>query len=253
MRVAVFGDVHGNRWALEAVAWDIEAHQPDAWVNLGDQLFGGADPAGAWHLQQQLKVQHGVLEVRGNTDERLGQPLTETTEKRELLAWLHGQLPAGAGAYVAALPTAVSLADDEVLAAHGTPDSAWTYLLRDGKAWASDDLVRERLGDIGIARAVIVGHSHLEHVRQLGSVTVVNVGAVSRQKDGSPLARWVLLEGGDGIWTVTFRRVPYDIEAAAQWAETHAYQGMKEAHQLRTGKGRAFQVVLKRPGVQGAV
>ncbi|MXV20222.1 metallophosphoesterase family protein [Deinococcus xianganensis] len=235
MKIAVFGDVHGNRWALEAVARDIEAHQPDAWVNLGDQLFGGADPAGAWHLQQQLRAQHGVLEVRGNTDERLGQPLTETTEKREMLAWLHGQVPDGAGAYVAALPTAVSLADGEVLATHGTPDSAWTYLLRDGKAWASDDLVRERLGDIGNARLVIVGHSHLEHVRQLGPVTVVNAGAVSRQKDGSPLARWVLLEGGDGMWTVTFRRVPYDIEAAAQWAQAHAHHGRREAAQLRTG------------------
>ena len=236
MKIAVFGDVHGNRFALEAVARDIEAHQPDAWVNLGDQLFGGADPAGAWHLQQQLKAQHGVLEVRGNTDERLGQPLTETTEKREMLAWLHEQVPEGAGAYVAALPTSVSLAGGEILAAHGTPDSAWTYLLRDGKAWASDDLVWERLGDIGTARVVIVGHSHLEHVRQIGSVTVVNAGAVSRQKDGSPLARWVLLEGEDGLWTVTFRRVPYDIEAAAQWAQEHAHHGAKEAAQLRTGK-----------------
>ena len=236
MKIAVFGDVHGNRWALEAVARDIEVHQPDAWVNLGDQLFGGADPAGAWHLQQQLRAQHGVLEVRGNTDERLGQPLTETTEKREMLAWLHGQVPDGAGAYVAALPTSVSLAGGEILAAHGTPDSAWTYLLRDGKAWASDDLVWERLGDIGTARVVIVGHSHLEHVRQIGSVTVVNAGAVSRQKDGSPLARWVLLEGEDGLWTVTFRRVPYDIEAAAQWAQEHAHHGAKEAAQLRTGK-----------------
>jgi len=236
VKIAVFGDVHGNRWALEAVARDIEAHQPDAWVNLGDQLFGGADPDGAWHLQQHLKAQHGVLEVRGNTDERLGQPLTETTEKREMLAWLHEQVPEGAGKYVASLATSVSLAKGEVLAAHGTPDSAWTYLLRDGKAWAGDDLVRARLGDIGSTRVVIVGHSRLEHVRQVGSVTVVNAGAVSRQKDGSPLARWVLLEGEGGIWNVTFRRVPYDIEAAAWWAEEHAYHGVKEAAQLRTGK-----------------
>lgn len=237
MRVAVFGDVHGNRFALEAVAGDIETHRPDAWVNLGDQVFGGADPAGAWHLQQQLKAGYGVLEVRGNTDERLGQPLTETTEKRGMLTWLHTQLPRGAGASVAALPTSVTLADEEVLAAHGTPDSAWTYLLRDGGGWAGDDLVQERLGNVGNARVVIVGHSHLEQVRQIGPVTVVNAGAVSRQKDGSPLARWVLLEGGDGIWTVTFRRVPYNIEAAARWAEAHAYHGVKEAAQLRTGRG----------------
>lgn len=236
MRIAVFGDVHGNRFALEAVVQDIERHAPDAWVNLGDQVFGGADPAGAWQLQQALKARYGVLEVRGNTDERLGQPLTETTEKREMLTWLHGVLPEGAGAYVAQLPTSATLAGGQVLAAHGTPDSAWEYLLRDGKTWATDDLVRERLGDAGGARVVLVGHSHLEHVRQLGPLTVVNAGAVSRQKDSSPLARWVLLEGEGESWSVTFWRVPYDVEAAACWAEAHAHTGAKEAAQLRTGK-----------------
>lgn len=236
MRIAVFGDVHGNRFALEAVMQDIERHAPDAWVNLGDQLFGGADPAGAWQLQQSLKSRYGVLEVRGNTDERLGQPLTETTEKREMLAWLHGVLPEGAGVYVADLPTSAALADGTVLAAHGAPGSAWEYLLRDGKAWADDNLVRERLGDTGVARIVIVGHSHLEHLRQLGPLTVVNAGAVSRQKDGSPLARWVLLEGQGDAWSVSFRRVPYDVEAAAHWAEEHAPEGQQEAAQLRTGR-----------------
>ncbi|GHF58325.1 diadenosine tetraphosphatase ApaH/serine/threonine PP2A family protein phosphatase [Deinococcus metalli] len=235
MRIAVLGDVHGNRFALEAVVQDIEPHRPDAWVNLGDQLFGGADPAGAWALQQELRARHGVLEVRGNTEEGLGETLTETTAKRDMLEWLHGVLPEGTGAYVAALPTSVTLADGTVLAAHGTPDSAWTYLLRDGDGWASDDLVRDRLSDIGPARMVIVGHSHLEHLRQIGPITVVNAGAVSRQKDGSPLARWVLLEGAGDVWSVTFRRVAYDVGAAARWAEKHAYHGTKEAAQLRTG------------------
>lgn len=238
MRIAVFGDVHGNRFALEAVVQDMERHAPDAWVNLGDQVFGGADPAGAWRLQQDLKARYGVMEVRGNTDERLGQPLSETTEKREMLAWLHGVLPEGTGADLSNLPTSVILADGSVLAAHGTPDSAWTYLLLDGKTWASDELVRERLGDTGPTRVVVVGHSHLEHTRQLGSLTVVNAGAVSRQKDGSPLARWVLLDGDGNGWSVSFRRVPYDVEAAARWAEEHAHKGSKEAAQLRTGKKR---------------
>lgn len=238
MRIAVFGDAHGNHFALQAVIADIEKHTPEVWVNLGDQIFGGADPAGAWHTQQALKEKHGVHEIRGNTDERLGQELNDETEKRKMLEWLHSLLPAGAGAYVAHLPTSVTLAGGEVIAAHGTPTDAWEYLLRDGKHWASDELVLERLGDIGNARVVIVGHSHLEHVRQIGDLTVVNCGAVSRQKDGSPLARWVLLEGGQGVWNVTFKRVAYEVEAAAQWAETHAYHGEKEAKQLRTGKAK---------------
>ncbi|MDO4264815.1 MAG: metallophosphoesterase, partial [Deinococcus sp.] len=81
------------------------------------------------------------------------------------------------------------------------------------------------------------GHSHREHLRQLGPLTLVNCGAVSRQKDGDPQARWALLEGGSGRWNVQFRRVPYDVEAAATWAEAHACQGAKEARQLRTGQG----------------
>lgn len=237
MRIAVFGDVHGNAFALQGVIADMERQQPDAWVNLGDQLFGGADPAAAWELQQQLRERYGVHEVRGNTDERLGEALTASTEKRAMLEWLHQVLPDGAASYVAGLPTRVTLAGGEVLAAHGTPDSTWTYLLRDGKAWASDELVLERLGDVGDARVVIVGHSHLEHVRQIGDLTVVNCGAVSRQKDGSPQARWVLLEGEGGVWNVSFRRVPYDVEQAAAWAATHAFHGEKEAQQLRSGRG----------------
>ncbi|ACO48210.1 metallophosphoesterase family protein [Deinococcus deserti] len=235
MKIAVFGDVHGNRFALEAVVQDIEQHQPDMWLNLGDQLFGGADPVGAWQVQQELRAKYGALEVRGNTDERLGQDLTETTEKRAMLEWLHSILPEDAAAHVAGLPTSVTVADGQVIAAHGAPDSAWTYLLLDGKAWATNDLILERLGDTGKARVVIVGHSHQEHVRQIGQVTVVNAGAVSRQKDGCPLARWVLLEGHNGIWNVTFRRVTYNVEAAARWAEQHAHKGAQEAVQLRTG------------------
>lgn len=238
MKIAVFGDVHGNRFALEAVTEDIQRHQPDVWVNLGDQLFGGADPAGAWQVQQQLRNKYGVHEVRGNTDERLGQELTPHTKKREMLEWLHAVLPKGAAEYVTHLPTSITLADGEVIAAHGTPTDAWEYLLRDGKHWASDEQVLERLGDIGNASVVIVGHSHLEHVRQIGELTVVNCGAVSRQKDGSPLARWVLLEGQNGVWNVSFKRVPYDVEAAAQWSEVYANHGDKEAKQLRTGKAK---------------
>lgn len=236
MKLAVFGDVHGNHFALKAVVRDIEAHQLDVWVNLGDQLFGGADPLGAWQTQQQLKARYGVHEVRGNTDERLGEKITPGTKKREMLEWLHSVLPASAGEYVANLPISLSLASGEVIAAHGTPSDPWEYLLRNEKTWATDEQVLKRLGDTGPARVVIVGHSHLEQVRQLGNLTVVNCGAVSRQKDGSALARWALLEGGNGIWNVTFKRVHYDIEAAAKWAEEHAHDGRKEARQLRTGR-----------------
>ncbi|GGO40065.1 metallophosphoesterase family protein [Deinococcus humi] len=66
---------------------------------------------------------------------------------------------------------------------------------------------------------VIVEHSHLEHLRQIGPL-VVNAGAVSRQKDGSPSARWVLLEGKRGTWSVSFRPVSYEVDAAPGRTDT---------------------------------
>uniref|UniRef100_UPI00048596C2 metallophosphoesterase family protein n=1 Tax=Deinococcus pimensis TaxID=309888 RepID=UPI00048596C2 len=120
MKIAAFGDVHGNRHALEAIVRDIGWFTPDVWVNLGDSLYGGADPAGAWSLLTELRERHHLVEVRGNTDERLGTPLAEVTEKRRMLEWLHSVLPRGAGEFVGALPLTRELADGEVLVAHGS-------------------------------------------------------------------------------------------------------------------------------------
>ena len=104
MRVAVFGDVHGNRYALEAVLKDMEAHKVDEWANLGDGLFGGADPAGAWTLQQEIKEKYGAKEIRGNTDERLGEVVrTATALGAPLVEVSRAELDRIAGTLIGAL------------------------------------------------------------------------------------------------------------------------------------------------------
>ena len=44
--LAVIADIHGNRWALEAVLQDIDRRGIQQIVNLGDHLTGPLDPAG---------------------------------------------------------------------------------------------------------------------------------------------------------------------------------------------------------------
>lgn len=105
----------------------------------------------------------------------------------------------------------------------------------DGKSWAGDSLILERTQSHPEAKVIVVGHTHLEHLRHIGTQTFVNAGSVSRPKDGNPAAKWVLLEKQSGLWSVTFKRVPYPVEAAAQWARTHAPKGEEEAQQLLTG------------------
>lgn len=226
MRLALLTDVHGNRFALEAVLEDLQSLTPDAVYNLGDTVWNGADPAGAWALQRQ----HAPPTVRGNTDEFFLTDADELDpETRAFREFLEGEL-GGVPPELAALPLTVTAGDGEVLLAHGSPQDAWQALFHlSGEERSAQ--VRAWPG----AKVVVVGHTHTEGLLTQGGVTFVNAGAVSRQKDGDPTARWVLLERRAGVWSVTFRRVPYDVEGAARWAEAHLPDGAQEARVLRTG------------------
>lgn len=239
MRVAVFTDVHGNRFALEAVLEDIRAAAPDAILNGGDQVYGGADPAGAWRRLRDL----GAPAVRGNTDEMVCAPAEELEGRQSYVEWLHGQLGPGIGEALAGLPLTVEAADGEILLAHGSLQSPWEPLMlvreEGGFRPARSDELLDRSAAFPRARVIIVGHTHREQIVAAGGVTFVNAGSVSRLPDGNPAARWILLERRGSTWDVTFRRTPYDVEGAATWALAHAPDGASEAAQLRSGRPAA--------------
>lgn len=236
MRIAILSDVHGNRFALEAVLKDIHAAKPDMVCNLGDCVWGGADPAGAWALQ----LRECPPSVRGNTEEFLLADVNELQEKtRQYREFVKGQL-GGVPAELRDLPLTATVAGGEVLLAHGSTDSAWDALFLTEKPGenrpALPGEMLERIQDWPEARVVVVGHTHRENFLCWHGVTFVNAGPVSRQFQGDPAARWVLLEKRGNVWDVTFKRCEYDSEAAAQWALAHALDGEKEAAHLRTGR-----------------
>lgn len=207
LRLAVISDVHGNAFALDAVLAEVRDAAPDLVVNLGDQIEGGADPARAAAMQAGLGAVEAVV-------------------------------PPEALVRLAALPLDARLADGEVYACHGTPESAWRNLLW---AYAGDAYrarapreLRSLVEPLG-ARVVLCGHTHRAGVTRAGDVLVVNVGSVSLQIDGDPRARWALVERRAGRWSVDLRAVPYDVEAAIGWQRTHAPLGEAEAGMLRHG------------------
>ncbi|GMA14952.1 metallophosphoesterase family protein [Deinococcus metallilatus] len=235
MRVAILSDVHGNRFALEAVLADLQNAAPDVICNLGDTVWGGADPAGAWALQ----LHAAPPTVRGNTDEFLtAAPAELQPRTRTYRAFVEREL-GGVPPELAALPLTATVAGGEVLLAHGSTNSPWDALFLTGEGEgvrpALPGEMLERVAAWPGVRVVVVGHTHRENIASHRGVTFVNAGSVSRQGHGDPVARWVLLERRAGWWNVTFRRTPYDTEAAARWAEAHAPDGAQEARQLRTG------------------
>ena len=70
MRLAVFGDIHGNLPAFEAVLADIRGQSPDALLCLGDVAASGAWPGECIQLLETLNCPA----VLGNADEDMLKP-----------------------------------------------------------------------------------------------------------------------------------------------------------------------------------
>lgn len=218
LTVAALTDVHGNAFAAQAVIADIRRVQPDVIINLGDQVWGQADPRRALEFQSALRA----VEVRGNNDERLTMPAEHLIpEYIRLQTWLAERLPESERVRLATLPLTATIAEGTVLVAHGTPASPWDSLLLnwDGAAFTrrTEREIQERLDLPDGVEVVLVGHSHREDVRTLRGRLLVNVGAVSFQNDGDPRARWTLLRRRREVWSVEHHRVPFDWDAAAAW------------------------------------
>jgi len=252
VRVAVISDVHGNAFALESVLRRVREASPDLIVNLGDQIEGTADPARAAALQHDL-AQAGALEVRGNNEEKLWPEGRRSPLTREFGAWLETRLDARTLARLSALPLTARALDDALFACHGTPGSAWDSLLwiwepeGEGRGFYRSRDPRELRAWVEPleAEVVLCGHTHRPGATRVGDTLVVNAGAVSDQADGDPRARWTLLTRREGDWSVEFRVVEYDIEAAVRWSERHSPYGEFEAHLLRfaTLEGRGETLI----------
>jgi len=243
--IGVLADVHGNRWALEAVLFDAARRGVRRFVNLGDALYGPLDPAGTADLLLPL----AAPSVRGNEDrivtERSAGPPPPT------LAFTRSSLGAASLAWLESLPR-TAVAFDELLLFHGTPERDDQYLLHAvGPGGARPRNGAEVAALLGGVRepVVLCAHDHVPRVLSLeGGPLVVNPGSVGCpaydddhphphvMENGSPEARYAVLERGAGGWSARLLGVPYDHEAAARAAEGNGRPDW--ARWIRTGRAR---------------
>ncbi|HEX8033239.1 MAG TPA: metallophosphoesterase family protein [Ktedonobacterales bacterium] len=240
--LAVLADIHGNRWALEAVLADIDRRGVRDIVDLGDSLQGPLDPAGV----ADLLLARGIPSIQGNCDRMLTDPATPLSPtlafdrdalKPEHIAWLQ-----------ALRPTAVHR--DTIFRCHGTPQSDTTYLLEDpterGGVLCFIDEIAAAVHDV-TQPVVLCGHSHVPRSVWLpDGKLVVNPGSVGLpaysddtphphvMQAGSPHARYALLTETPSGWAVEHIAVPYDWAAAARAAEARGRDDWASA--LRTGR-----------------
>jgi putative phosphoesterase len=216
LEVAVLSDIHGNRWALEAVLEDIERKGIRDIVNLGDCLYGPLDPAGT----ADILIGRSILSVRGNEDRASLDCL------RQVLCPVHRQ-------WLDALEM-TAIAHDELFLCHGTPGRDDEYLLREVR---EEVVFLREAGDLmnrcsSIDKPVLLcGHDHLPLTVQLpDGKLIVNPGSVGLPaytdtypyahaiKTGSPHARYGILRKDEAGWRAENIAVCYDWKKAASVA-----------------------------------
>lgn len=228
MRIAILSDIHGNRWALEAILEDIQKRGLKHIVNLGDSLYGPLDSAGTADLLLQLSIPT----IRGNEDRilipSLGEPPVSTT-----LDYVRSQLKEEHLQWLQSLEmTAVAFGD--LFLCHGTPERDDEYLLHTvidmGTVPRSEENVQSMLSEVE-QEIILCGHDHVPgSLRLPDGRLVVNPGSVGLQaytddiplphhlETGIPHARYCILSKAESGWTVIAVALPYDWETAAHIA-----------------------------------
>jgi predicted phosphodiesterase len=228
--IAVIADVHGNSWALEAVLADIKRRAIPITINLGDSVWGPLDPAGT---ADRLK-EWGTINVRGNSDRLLVAP-TEDIRANPSFEFVTARLTLAHWSWLQAhVPTYVH---QDLFCCHGGPASDETILLEDvrptGISLASDGVIASHVADVP-QPVVLCGHTHISRtVRLRDGRLIVNPGSVGIQaftetspfpqawETGSPHARYAILSGGPGGYTVEHVALPYAWDHAAAAARRH--------------------------------
>jgi diadenosine tetraphosphatase ApaH/serine/threonine PP2A family protein phosphatase len=225
--LAIFTDIHANRQAFGACLDFARAHGAERMICLGDYVGYGGDPE--WTVETLMElVDRGALAVRGNHDNAVGTPSESmNAEAQAAIEWTRGRLSAAQRRFLADLPLA--LHDEDRLYVHSEASSParWRYVQ------STSDAARSIAATD--AHATFCGHIHRPALYSMSATAKMTsfvpttdvpvqllggrrwlavLGSVGQPRDGDPAASLAMFD--TGTREMTFCRVAYDVEAAAQ-------------------------------------
>jgi len=225
--IAIFTDIHGNREALEACLAHAERHPIERYVFLGDYVGYGADPAFVLDTVKEYAAR-GAITLLGNHDSAaIGAPERMNDQAMLAIEWTRRQLNPAQLEFLASRPLTAQDGDRLYVHASAADPAAWDYVLDERSAARS-------LQATG-AGLTFCGHTHvpaLFHLTVTGKISgfdpdpgvampltpqrrwLAVSGAVGQPRDRNPAACYALYD--DESRTLTYVRVPYDIERAAR-------------------------------------
>ncbi|MCJ7479402.1 MAG: YfcE family phosphodiesterase [Candidatus Nanohaloarchaeota archaeon QJJ-7] len=222
----VLSDIHGNLPALEAVRADAGS--------LEDAFFCG-DLVGYYPWPDEVvdvARKKDFIGVRGNHDEALviGSSFGFGGEAGEAIQWSKGEVSDRNLRYLEALPYTRSekFQGKDVLIAHGSPRQP-----------IEEYIYPERVNEQFLERqtfdpeVLLLGHTHVPFVKEVGDALVINPGSVGQPRDGDPRASYAELDLK--AMDAEIHRVEYDIGRVEEKVEE---EGLPVGLAKRLEKGR---------------
>ena len=227
MLLAVFADIHANRYAFSACLDAARALGAERIIFLGDYVGYGGDPEWAVETVMGL-VAEGAVAIRGNHDNAvLTASETMNAEAQAAIEWTRGRLSLAQRRFLGELP--LSHQDEDRLYVHSEASSPprWRYIQ------SSSDAARSMIATP--AQLTFCGHIHRPLLYSMsvtakmtsfvpmaevpvrlsrGRQWLAVLGSVGQPRDGNPAAAFVTFD--TVTRDITYCRVPYDIDAAAQ-------------------------------------
>jgi diadenosine tetraphosphatase ApaH/serine/threonine PP2A family protein phosphatase len=225
--IALFTDIHANREAFEACLAHVGRYRVDRFVFLGDSVGYGADPGFVVDTVRGF-VERGAIALLGNHDSAATGTRERMNDEAALaIEWTRAQLDDSQRGFLAGLPLAAAEDDRLYVHASAAEPAHWDYVIDAAAAARSLHATRAAL--------TFCGHTHvpaLFHLSATGRVAGFDppadvampltpqrrwtavIGAVGQPRDRNPAACYALFD--DSARTLSYLRVPYDIESAAR-------------------------------------
>jgi len=219
MRFAIFGDIHANLHALEAVMADIREQECTHNICMGDIVGYNAFPKECLSIVRDLDCPT----ILGNHDEQVSMDQTQeglNPLAEEALDWTRERLDDADKQWLRSLRIQRLVRDFTIV--HATLDTPhkWGYVTSPLDAAASFTYQHTTL--------CFIGHTHrpVVYVRESSVTTLpfetvqieknkkylINVGSVGQPRDGDWRAAYGIYDTDKN--ELTLRRVPYNLEAA---------------------------------------
>ena len=218
MKIAVFGDIHGNIEALKVAYEAAVASKADRIYHLGD--LGGYAPF--INEVVEFLIGHKIEGVQGNYDETVasdkehcGCRYEDELQARMMdlgFNWTKEHATQQTKEYLRGLPFEIAFICEgfEVRIFHAAPTKNNLYWTID----RDDDFFRKMAAKSG-ADVMIYGHTHKPYRRDLDGKIFINAGSVGEPKDGDTRTCVALVDIEPGAVKAEFLRLPYDVEKVA--------------------------------------